>query len=148
MLILIIPCVDYTLEVNGWNKLLNTFQVLWMPLAIMLMKNCKRKKNKIKCQYRINLDPRDFGLYLGYTSISFSAILWSSGYCSILYFSNWSTTKVSSGKLLLSIFLLLHTLKSFVLVICSFWIFCRFNYGNFLCGIRSGICTVCPWCCQ
>lgn len=41
ILIIIIPCVDYTIDVHGWNKLLNTLQVVCMPLAVMLMKKCK-----------------------------------------------------------------------------------------------------------
>lgn len=37
-LTLIIPCVDETLPLNGWSKLLNTIQVVLMPCAVLLMK--------------------------------------------------------------------------------------------------------------
>lgn len=40
-LTLVIPCVDETLPRNGWSKLLNTMQVVLMPVAVLVMKQCE-----------------------------------------------------------------------------------------------------------
>lgn len=40
-LTLVIPCVDETLPRNGWCKLLNALQVVLMPVAVLIMKQCE-----------------------------------------------------------------------------------------------------------
>lgn len=44
-LLMIIPIVDYTEENHGWSKLLNMIHVFTLPIAIILLKKCKKVEN-------------------------------------------------------------------------------------------------------
>lgn len=40
LILLFIPIVDYTIENHGWTKLLNSLQIITLPIGIILIKQC------------------------------------------------------------------------------------------------------------
>ena len=38
---MVLPIIDYSMENNGWSKLLNSIQVILLPMVLIFLKQCE-----------------------------------------------------------------------------------------------------------